>query len=260
VSSETTATLARRYFVPVTLVAFTIWSFAAVGFDLERIRQGIFVKPFFGDFIRGMWPFNWDILPDVLRETLVTVQIAWIGTLLALVISLPLSFAAARNIASGRTVGAAVRFYFNIDRSVDVLIVALVLVAAVGLGELAGTLAIAVHSIGSMGKLFTEAIESIDRGPVEAIESTGASRGQVVRWGVAPQVYPYIISYFLYRLELNIRSAVVLGLVGAGGIGFLLADNIKQFQYRNVSMILIVIVVLVMAIDAMSGRLRKKVA
>lgn len=249
----------RRYFLVAIVIAFTIWAFAAVGFDPVRIREGIFVKPFFGEFIRGMWPFNWELLPDVLRETLITIQIAWIGTLLALVVSLPLSFAAARNIAPGRAVGTSIRFFFNVDRSVDVLIVALVLVAAVGLGELAGTLAIAVHSIGSMGKLFTEAIEAIDRGPVEAIESTGATRAQVVRWGVAPQVLPYIVSYFLYRLELNIRSAVVLGLVGAGGIGFLLADNIKQFQYTNVSMILLVIIVLVMTIDAMSARLRMKV-
>lgn len=249
----------RRYVLIAIVLAFTIWAFGAVGFDPERIREGIFVKPFFGEFIRGMWPFNWELLPDVLRETLITIQIAWVGTLLALIVSLPLSFAAARNIESGRAIGASVRFFFNVDRSIDVLIVALVLVAAVGLGELAGTLAIAVHSIGSMGKLFTEAIESTDRGPVEAIESTGATHAQVVRWGVAPQVLPYIVSYFLYRLELNIRSAVVLGLVGAGGIGFLLADNIKQFQYTNVSMILLVIVVLVMTIDAISARLRRKV-
>ena len=98
-----------------------------------------------------------------------------------------------------------------------------------------------------------------DRGPVEALESTGATRAQVVRWAVLPQVMPYIVSYFLYRLELNIRSAVVLGIVGAGGIGFLLLDNIKQFQYHNVSMILLVIVVLVMAIDFVSGRLRRLV-
>lgn len=249
----------RRYTIPVVVIAFTVWAFASVGFDLERIRVGIFVKPFFGEFISGMWPFNWEILPDVLRETVVTVQIAWVGTLLAVVISLPLSFVAARNITPGNLIGSSVRFFFNVDRSIDVLIVALVLVAAVGLGELAGTLAIAVHSVGSMGKLFTEAIESIDRGPVEAIESTGATRAQVVRWGVAPQVLPYVISYFLYRLELNIRSAVVLGLVGAGGIGFLLADSIRQFEYTSVSMILLVIVTLVMAIDAVSARLRSRV-
>jgi phosphonate ABC transporter permease subunit PhnE len=239
------------------LIVFTVWSLAATDFAPAKIYEGIFVKPFFRQFIAGLWPLNWDILGEVAAQTLVTIQIAWIGTLIAAVVSLPISLLAARNVAPAAAIGTAARFFFNTDRSIDVLIVALVLVAAVGLGPLAGTIAIAIHTIGSLGKLFTEAIESIDRGPVEALESTGASRAQVVRWAVLPQVLPYLISYFLYRLELNIRSAVVLGIVGAGGIGFMLLDNIKQFQYQNVSMILLVIVVLVMAIDFMSGRLRR---
>ena len=254
--------MSRRLFrtVLIALAAgFTIWSLQATDFDIARIYEGFFVKPFFRQFLSGLWPLNWEILDQVAYQTLVTIQIAWIGTLIAAVISLPISFVAARTITPAVAAGSAARFFFNVDRAIDVLIVALVLVAAVGLGPLAGTLAIAIHSIGSMGKLFTEAIESIDRGPVEALESTGATRAQVVRWGVLPQVLPYLISYFLYRLELNIRSAVVLGIVGAGGIGFLLLDNIKQFQYQNVSMILLVIVALVMLIDLLSGRLRKAV-
>jgi phosphonate transport system permease protein len=252
--------MSRRAFkilLVALLIGFTIWSLAATDFDLRKIYEGFFVKPFFRQFLAGLWPLNWDILGEVAHQTLVTVQIAWIGTLIATVVSLPISFIAARNITPAVALGTSARFFFNIDRSIDVLIVALVLVAAVGLGPLAGTLAIAIHTIGSLGKLFTEAIESIDRGPVEALESTGATRAQVVRWAVVPQVMPYLISYFLYRLELNIRSAVVLGIVGAGGIGFLLLDNIKQFQYQNVAMILLVIVVLVMAIDFVSGKLRR---
>jgi phosphonate ABC transporter permease subunit PhnE len=243
----------------VTVVAATIWSFYMTDFSVEKIYQGFFVRPFFGQFLSGMWPLNWSVLDEVIRQTIVTIEIAWVGTLIATVISLPLSFIAARNIAPTVAVGSTIRFIFNVDRSIDVLIVALVLVSAVGLGPLAGVLAIAIHSVGSMGKLFAEAIESIDRGPVEALESVGATRAQVVRWGIIPQVLPYLISFFLYRLELNIRSAVVLGIVGAGGIGFLLIDNVKQFQYQNVSMILAVIVVLVMVIDYLSGKLRKSV-
>lgn len=248
-----------RTILMLLVAGFTIWSFRATDFDVAKIYEGLFVQPFFRQFISGLWPLNWEILDQVAHETMVTIQIAWIGTLIAAAIALPVSFIAARNIAPGAAAGSLARFFFNADRSIDVLIVALVLVAAVGLGPLAGTLAIAVHSIGSLGKLFTEAIESIDRGPVEALESTGASRAQVVRWGIIPQVVPYLISYFLYRLELNIRSAVVLGIVGAGGIGFLLIDNIRQFQYHNVSMILLVIVALVMLIDLLSGKLRKQV-
>jgi phosphonate ABC transporter permease subunit PhnE len=242
------------------LGGFTIWSLRETGFDVGTIYRGFFQERFFGEFLSGLWPLNWDILEEVTYQTLVTIQIAWIGTLLAALVSLPLSFLAARNITPATALGSAVRFFFNVDRSIDVLIVALVLVSAVGLGPLAGTIAIAIHSIGSMGKLFTEAIEAIERGPVEALESVGATRAQVVRWSVIPQVIPYLISFTLYRLELNIRSAVVLGIVGAGGIGFLLNDNIRQFQYQNVSMILLVIVALVMLIDYLSARLRRVVS
>jgi phosphonate ABC transporter permease subunit PhnE len=252
----------RRTFklvIAAFVIGFTIWSIGATDFNPAKIYEGFFTKPFFRQFIAGLWPLNWSILGEVANQTLVTIQIAWIGTALAAVISLPISFIAARNITPAAALGTTARFFFNTDRSIDVLIVALILVAAVGLGPLAGALAIAIHTIGSLGKLFTEAIESIDRGPVEALESTGATRAQVVRWGVIPQVMRYLISFFLYRLELNIRSAVVLGIVGAGGIGFLLLDNIKQFQYQNVSMILLVIVVLVMVIDFISARLRRMV-
>lgn len=248
-----------RFLLIGLVIGFSVWSLRETGFNPVKIYQGFFVRPFFRQFIAGLWPLNWDILGEVAYQTMVTIQIAWIGTLLATLISLPVSFLAARNITPATAAGSTARFFFNVDRSIDVMIVALVLVSAIGLGPLAGTLAIALHSIGSMGKLFAEAIESIDRGPVEALESTGASRTQVVRWGVLPQVIPYLISYFLYRFELNIRSAVVLGIVGAGGIGFLLLDNIKQFQYHNVSMILLVIVALVMLIDFLSGKLRKAV-
>lgn len=241
------------------IAGFTAWSIGETGFSPERIYRGFFVEPFFGQFIEGMWPLNWTILGEVAHQTIVTIQIAWLGTLLAAIVSLPLSFIAARNITPTIALGTSVRSFFSLDRSIDVLIVALVLVTAVGLGPLAGVLAIGLHSIGAMGKLFTEAIESIDRGPVEALESTGASHVQVVRWAVVPQVIPHLISLSLYRLELNIRSSVVIGIVGAGGIGFLLLDNVRQFQYQNVALILLVIAALVMLIDYLSGRLRKAV-
>jgi phosphonate transport system permease protein len=250
---------ASRWLLLIVIAAFTAWSVVETGFSLWAIYQGFVVKPFFAQFVEGLWPQNWSLLGEVLHQTMVTIQIAWLGTLIAAMISLPLSFVAARNIAPAVAIGSSVRFFFNVDRAIDVLIVALVLVSAIGLGPFAGVLAIGIHSIGAMGKLYTEAIESIDRGPVEALESTGASRAQVIRWAVVPQVVPHLISLSLYRLELNIRSSVVLGIVGAGGIGFLLLDNVRQFQYQNVSLILLVITVLVMLIDYLSGRLRKSV-
>jgi phosphonate transport system permease protein len=254
--------MSKRLFpwlILVALVALTVLSIRETEFSVTEIYQGFFVRDSMRNFIRGMWPLNWTILGEVLYQTGITIMIAWIGTLIASVISLPLSFLAARNITPAVALGTSIRAFFNVDRSIDVIIVALVLVSALGLGPLPGVLAIGIHSIGAMGKLFTEAIESIDRGPIEALESTGASHAQVVRWGVLPQVVPHLISLSLYRLELNIRSSVVLGVVGAGGIGFLLNEAIKQFQYQNVSIILLVITALVMAIDYVSGKLRKAV-
>ncbi len=249
-----------RNAVLLALIGFTIWSLAAIGFNPAEIYRRFFRERFVWEFIGGMWPLNWDILGNVAYQTLVTIQIAWIGTLIAALFALPLSFVAARTISPGIVLGTLTRFFFNVDRSIDVLIVGLVMVSAVGLGPVAGTLAIAFHTIGAMGKLFAEAIESMDRGPIEALEAVGATRSQVVRWAVIPQVVPHLISFYLYRLELNIRSAVVLGFVGAGGIGYLLWETMKQFQYQSVAMILLVIVVLVMAIDFLSGRLRSAVA
>ena len=241
----------------IIVVAFTAWSLHETGLDPGQIYDGFFRKPFFRQFIAGLWPLNWEIFGEVLSETLVTIEVAWLGTLIAAIIALPLSFLAARNTTPALPIGTLCRFFFNVDRAIDMVIVALILVSALGFGPVGGVIAIAIHTIGSIGKLFAEAIEEIDQGPVEALQSTGASRMQVVRWGVIPQVTPYFIGYFLYRLELNIRSAVVLGVVGAGGVGVMLKNNLMQFQYHNVSMILLVIVVLVMSIDFISGKLRR---
>jgi phosphonate transport system permease protein len=150
------------------------------------------------------------------------------------------------------------RFSLDANRSIDALIIAIFFVAAVGLGPFPGTLALAIHSVGMLGKLFFEAVEGIDKGPVEALEASGASRLQVMRWAILPQVMPYFVSYTLYRFELNIRAAVVLGLVGAGGIGFLLTEYMRLFQYQNVATVLLTILVLVMGLGHLSDWTRKK--
>ena len=200
---------AFRYLLILLVTAFTIWSLRQTGFDLETIYRGIFRERSSASSSPGSGHSTGISSKKSCTRPWSLSRSHGSATLLAAMLSLPLSFLAARNITPATAVGSAVRFFFNVDRSIDVLIVALVLVSAVGLGPLAGTIAIAVHSIGSMGKLFTEAIEAIERGPVEALESVGATRLQIVRWSVIPQVIPYLISFTLYRLELNIRSAVV---------------------------------------------------
>ena len=243
------------------LVQVYIISFGAVDFSLFRLYEGL---PNMMNFLEGLYPPNLDIFYQVLIAVIVTIQLALIGTTLSAIIAFPLSFFAASNLYNSnnffiRAIRWVVQIIFNVTRSIDVLIFALIFVAAVGLGPFPGVLALAIHSIGMLGKLFYEAIESIDKGPMEALESVGASKLEVIRWGVMPQILPYFISYFLFRFELNIRAAVVLGLVGAGGIGFLLNQYMLLFKYQEVSTILITIIVLVMSIDVISAKLRKMV-
>jgi phosphonate transport system permease protein len=150
------------------------------------------------------------------------------------------------------------RVVLNFFRSVDTLVYALVFVAAVGLGPFPGVLAVIAYTTTSLAKLYSEAIEGIDRGPVDAITATGATRLQILRFGVLPQVLPLFLSYVLYRLETNIRAATVLGFVGAGGIGFYLQTYLRTIDYPAASTVLLVTVAMVMVVDAVSSRLRDR--
>jgi phosphonate ABC transporter permease subunit PhnE len=190
---------------------------------------------------------------------LLTIQLAWVATVISALISLPIGFLAAANIFESRPLRALVIFTLNADRAIDALILALFFVSAVGLGPFPGTLALAIHSVGMLGKLFADAIESVDRGPIEALESAGAGKLATIRWAIWPQVAPHFVSYFLFRFELNVRVSVVLGLVGAGGIGFLLIQYMRLFQYQKLTTVILVIMALVMFIDFVSSKLRRSV-
>ncbi len=238
------------------IVVLSWWSASAVEFSTGRLVDGL---PYMADFLKRMFPPDFSIFSQVLDETLLTIQLAWISTVIAVVISLPIGFVAAANIFENRPLRALVIFILNADRAIDSLILALFFVSAVGLGPFPGTLALAIHSVGMLGKLFADAIEAIDRGPIEALESAGAGKLAVIRWAVWPQVAPHFISFFLFRFELNVRVAVVLGLVGAGGIGFLLTQYMRLFQYQKVCTVILVILVLVMVVDAISSKLRRSV-
>lgn len=186
-----------------------------------------------------------------------TVQIALWGTFLAVFLGVPLGLAAARNIAPIWVV-TPVRWVMNLLRSIPDLVMGLLFVVAVGLGPLAGVLAIALNTAGVLAKLFSEAVESIDKGPVEGVRATGASPLHEIMWGVIPQVAPLWTSFALYRFESNSRSATVLGLIGAGGIGQVLFEGMNGFEYSKVSAIVIIIVVAVTLIDMLSQAMRKR--
>jgi phosphonate transport system permease protein len=163
---------------------------------------------------------------------------------------------AARNIAPNTFIFHFVRQIFNISRGINEIILALIFVAAVGLGPFAGVIALAIHGAGMLGKFFAESIEEIDQGPIEALRSTGAGPLQVIIFGVIPQVITAWIAVCLYRFETNLRQATVLGMVGAGGIGFELVGSMKLFQYQDTAMCIVVIIAMVMIADLTSNKLR----
>ncbi len=241
----------RRAVVFVGLAALA-WAAWDTGADPVRLVRGI---PWIVDFVRRMMPPDPSVLPAALAGALTTLEIALLGTAAAALLALPLGFLSARNVAPPPVYHPA-RAVLNFFRSVDTLVYALVFVAAVGLGAFPGVLAVVAYTTTSLAKLYSEAIEDIDRGPVDAITATGATRLQILRFGVLPQVLPLFLSYVLYRLETNIRAATVLGFVGAGGIGFYLQTYLRTIDYPAASTVLLVTVAMVMAVDQLSARLR----
>jgi phosphonate transport system permease protein len=183
---------------------------------------------------------------------------AIVGTLLAIVMSAPLAVLAARNIAHP-IVYSISRFFLNTNRAIPDIIFALIFVAAVGLGPFGGVLALAIGSIGFMGKVYAESIEAIDPQQVLAVRATGASRAQTIVYAVVPQALPMIASYSLLLFEQNVRSATVLGIVGAGGVGFELNKYMALFQYQLLTGALIIIVIGVTLLDRVSDRIRKRI-
>ncbi len=192
----------------------------------------------------------------VLGATLETVQMALAGTFLALLVAFPLGFLAARNTTPHPLVYQAVRLALNLVRTIPDLALGLLFVAAVGLGAFAGTIALAIHTATVLGKLISESVENIDDGVVEAIRATGAGYSQILSFAVLPQILPDLISFALYRFETNIRAASVLGLIGAGGIGYLMNTSFRTFQYQEAAAIVLVLIALVMLVDYLSSRLR----
>lgn len=236
------------------VVAVFVWSAVATEVSIGRMVEGL---PFMWDFLRRMVPPDPSVLGNAIRGAIQTIQIAIVGTVVAAVLALPVGFAAARN-AAPRWLFYTSRLLLNAFRAVDTLVYALFFVAAVGLGPFPGVLAVIVYTATVLAKLYSEAIEAIEPGPVEAVRATGATALQVLRWGVLPQLVPQFLSFTLYRFETNIRAAAVLGFVGAGGIGFYVQTYLRLLNYPAAASVLLVLVGLVMVVDFASSRLRAR--
>jgi phosphonate transport system permease protein len=240
----------------VALLMFGLWY---LGFSPSRLLLGL---SSLGKFVVLMFPPDWGDSASLWRFTRAlaeTVAIALLGTMLAAVIALPLSFVAARNTTVSKILRFFARRSFDTLRGIDTLVWALIWVNVVGLGPFAGVLAIASSDIGSFGKLFSEAIEGSDRKPVEGILASGGSRLHAIRFGILPQVAPVLIGQYLYYFESNTRSATIIGIVGAGGIGLQLSEQIRTLEWQTVCFIIIMILVTVSVIDLISSRLRSAI-
>lgn len=203
------------------------------------------------------FPPDFSNAADWLLPLVDTLAMSIAGTAVAVLFSVPLAFLAARNTSPHPLVFQVARVLLNALRSVPELIMGIIFVAAVGFGALPGVLALGLHSIGMVGKFFAEAIEHVDEAPVEAARAAGASPLQVLYHAVLPQVMPQFADVSIYRWEYNFRASTVMGMVGAGGIGFELMGSLRIMQYQEVFAILLVILLMVTLVDALSGRLRK---
>lgn len=251
------------------VVLILVWSFDSA--DMDRAYLLVENAGDMGEFIAGFFPEDfssaasrssyWQNLMhgfgEAVPQMIVTVQIAIWGTFIAVLAAIPFGLLSARNVAPAWVV-QPVRRLMDVFRSINELIIALVFIAAVGLGPLAGVMALAVHTTGVLAKLFSEAVEAVDHGPIEGVRATGAVPLHEVIWAVIPQVAPLWTSFGLYRFESNARSATVLGLIGAGGIGQILFEAVRAFDYQRTAAIVIVIVLAVSAIDMLSQLLRKR--
>jgi phosphonate transport system permease protein len=245
-----------RFLVGIPVAAIVlIWSMGGAEFNFVKLGEG---SVNMGEFLSRLFPPSFTKLGVIVELLVETLQMAVVGTVLGAVLSLLVAFAAASNIAP-RWLYYPARWVMNIIRSVPDLVFALMFVSAVGLGPFAGILAMTLGSLGSIGKIFAEAMESVDRGPIVAMEAVGASRRQVIQYGVLPQAAPLLVSYTLLLFEGNVRGATILGLVGAGGIGLELTTAMRMYDYGHLSAIIICIIVLVTVIDQGSALIRRRI-
>ena len=201
---------------------------------------------------------TWEKLPDALWQTWQSVQMAWVGTVLGVIVATPLSLVAARGFGPA-WLRSILRFVFSTIRAVPEIIFAIIILSMTGLTPLTGALALAVNGIGTLGKWGYEAVEAVPAGPIEAARAAGGSPAQVLRWGVWPQATPVFLSFWLYRFEINVRSSAVLGLIGVGGIGDMLTTYTQYREWSTVGMLLIVVIVVTMTMDGISGRIRRRI-
>jgi len=249
----------RRVAIWTGFILLFAWCLYDFGFTPTRIWEGL---GRLGRVLSFMFPpyvwTEWTQFAEVLSGLMETLSMAFLGTLLGAIVAFPLSFLGAKNINRLNFLRLGTRRGYDVIRAFETLILALIFIRAFGLGPLAGVLAIAVSEIGTFAKLFSEAIENTSEKPVDGVKASGGSRLQQIRFGIMPQVSPVILSILLYNFESNVRSSTILGIVGAGGIGFLLSDRIATYKWDEAWSIIFLIIGMVYLIDWMSALIRQR--
>jgi phosphonate transport system permease protein len=245
-----------RIVIMVAVVVPALWSAAGLQVSLDRLLGAP----------ADVWAIIKQMTPDLgaeaiqraLPKVMESVFIAWVGTMIGAFFSFPLAFFAAKNVTPP-SVNTGIRQLLNAIRAIPELVVAIFLIPGTGLGAWTGTLALGLHSIGTLGKLSSEVIEGIDEGPVEAVASAGGGQLARMRFAVVPQVMPTIVAYWLYRFEINVRASAVLGVVGAGGIGAELVSQLRFRAFDRAGTVLFLTIITVLVIDTISARVRRRI-
>lgn len=247
----------RRALVLVALLAMTWWSARGVGVSLSDLVCNLFQGR---RLLAESWPPDFAFLPRVLAPMLQTLQIAFIGTVIGGLLAIPVAVLAARPLAFNRWVWFGDRNLMNILRTLPDLFWAMLFAAAVGFGPFAGALALVVFTIAVISKMYSESLEAIDLHLPEAVEAAGGTWLQMIRYAALPQAWSQYASYLMYAFELNVRASMVLGLVGAGGIGMLLETQRSNFEYERVALIVLCVLVAVLLIEQLSEAVRRRLA
>ena len=244
-----------RWVMTVVVLVLLAWGLSA---DIKWSRLPEAPGEFVNLFRLMFRDPEWSIIPHLFASMWESIAIAWLGTVFATVVAIPMAFLAAENLV-GRPVAWLTRQAFNVLRAIPELILAVAFIPVFGLGPRTGVVAIAVGSVGTLGKLCYEVIEGLDHGPIEAADAVGSNRLQRLRWGVLPQVLPELASFAMYRFEVNIRASAVLGVVGAGGIGRDLSQYVAFKAWERVGLALVIVIVSTIVVDAISGRIRRRI-
>tara|TARA_B100000902_G_scaffold358889_1_gene374260 strand:+ start:47 stop:874 length:828 start_codon:yes stop_codon:yes gene_type:complete len=241
------------------IIFCSILVFIVKDLEIDFIKLVTDSSKYFGDILSRMLPPDFSNLNQLIYAMFETIEIAFLGTFIAIVLSIPLGLFSARNLAPNYFIYLVCKTVVIFFRAIPEFIIAMILVIAIGFGAMPGVLALGLHTMGFLAKFYAEDIEHINNGPIDALKSSGATKSQIISFGVIPQILPSFVANNLYILDRNVRMATMLGIVGAGGIGYELQSSFRMFEYERVSAIIILIFITIFLIDHFSAFIRSKI-